>query len=152
MSRMSTSSRALSIEAMMEVTTTLSATSTSGSLDVPTASDELTKPIQLTTGNFDEHNPFWVPDGARIYFTTTRIDEPYYELPTTDIYSVPSSGGAAQKLTTIPMGIGDVALSPDGRRLAFHGEVTQPIRSYSQPDTWVMDLAPNASRAISRQI
>ena len=113
-------------------------------LDVPTASDELTKPTQLTTGNFDENNPFWVPDGARIYFTTTRIDEPYYELPTTDIYSVPSRGGEAQKLTTIPMQIGDVALSPDGGRLGFHGEATQPIRSYSQPDTWVMDLAPNA--------
>ena len=113
-------------------------------LDVPTASDELTKPTQLTTGNFDENNPFWVPDGARIYFTTTRIDEPYYELPTTDIYSVPSRGGEVQKLTTIPMEIGDVVLSPDGRRLAFHGAVTQPIRSYSQPDTWVIDLAPNA--------
>ena len=113
-------------------------------LDVATTSDELTKPKQLTTGSFDEYNPLWVPDGARIYFTTTRIDEPYYELPTTDIYSVPAGGGAVQKLTTIPMGIGDVVLSPDGRRLAFHGEVTQPIRSYSQPDLWVMDLAPNA--------
>jgi dipeptidyl aminopeptidase/acylaminoacyl peptidase len=113
-------------------------------LDVPTTSDELTKPTQLTTGNFDEADPFWMPDGARVYFTTTRIDEPYYELPTTDIYSVPSRGGDVQKLTTIPMGVDDVVLSPNGRRLAFHGAVTQPIRSYSQPDTWVMDLAPNA--------
>jgi dipeptidyl aminopeptidase/acylaminoacyl peptidase len=113
-------------------------------LDVPTTSDELTRPTQLTTGSFDETDPMWAPDGARIYFTTTRIDEPYYELPTTDIYSVPSSGGELQKLTTIPMAIGDAVLSPDGRRLAFHGSVTRPIRSYSQPDTWVMDLTPNA--------
>ena len=113
-------------------------------LDVPTTSDELTKPTQLTAGNFDETDPMWTPDGARIYFTTTRIDEPYYELPTTDIYAVPSSGGELQKLTTIPMAIGDAVLSPDGRRLAFHGSVTRPIRSYSQPDTWVMDLTPNA--------
>ncbi|HEX3236318.1 MAG TPA: S9 family peptidase [Gemmatimonadales bacterium] len=113
-------------------------------LDVPTTSDELTKPTRLTSGSFDESDPLWTPDGARIYFTTARIDEPYYELPTTDIYSVPSSGGELQKLTTIPMAIGDIALSPNGRRLAFHGSVTHPIRSYSEPDTWVMDLAPNA--------
>ena len=49
-----------------------------------------------------------------------------------------------KKLATVPMGIGDLALSPDGRRIAFHGSVTQPVRSYSQPDLWVMDLTPNA--------
>jgi len=113
-------------------------------LDVPTTSDELTKPRRLTTGEFDEAEPFWSHDGSRIYFITRRIDEPYYELPTTDMYSVPSAGGDLQKLATVPMGIGDLALSPDGRRLAFHGAVTQPVRSYSQPDVWVMDVTPNA--------
>jgi dipeptidyl aminopeptidase/acylaminoacyl peptidase len=112
-------------------------------VDVPTTSDELTKPKQLTTGEFNEAEPFWSHDGSRISFITRRIDEPYYELPTTDIYSVPSAGGDLQKLATVPMGIGDVALSPDGRRLAFHGAVTQPIRSYSQPDVWVMDATSN---------
>jgi dipeptidyl aminopeptidase/acylaminoacyl peptidase len=112
-------------------------------VDVPTTSDELTKPKQLTTGEFNEAEPFWSHDGSRISFITRRIDEPYYELPTTDIYSVPSAGGDLQKLATVPMGIGDVALSPDGRRLAFHGAVTQPIRSYAQPDVWVMDATSN---------
>jgi dipeptidyl aminopeptidase/acylaminoacyl peptidase len=113
-------------------------------LDVPTTSDELTKPAQLTSGDFDEHELIWSPDNSRLYFLTRRVDEPYYETPATDIYSVLSSGGSPEKLATVPMGIGDFVLSPDGRKFAFHGSVTQPVRSYSQPDLWVMDAAPNA--------
>jgi dipeptidyl aminopeptidase/acylaminoacyl peptidase len=113
-------------------------------LDVPTTSDELPKPVQLTTGDYDEGQLVWAYDNSRIYFLTQHIDEPYYEQPTTDIYSVPTAGGAAEKLATIPMGVGDLTLSPDGSKFAFHGSVTQPVRSYSQPDLWVMDAAPNA--------
>jgi len=113
-------------------------------VDVPATPDEVKKPTQLTTGNFDEREPVWTPDGSRIYFTTTRIDEPYYELPTADLFSVPATGGPPQKLATIPMGVADLSLSADGSRLAFHGAVTQPVRSYSQPDLWVMDATANA--------
>jgi dipeptidyl aminopeptidase/acylaminoacyl peptidase len=110
----------------------------------PASSDELPKPLQLTSGNFDEEQVVWARDGSRIYFLTERVEEPYYEPPHTDIYSVPAAGGKAEKLATIPMGIGDLVLSPDGRRFAFHGSVTEPIRSYSEPDLWVMDVAPDA--------
>jgi len=113
-------------------------------LDVPAASDDLAKPLQLTSGDYDEGEARWTNDGTRLYFLTTRIDEPYYDNGTTDIYSVSSTGGAPEKLATVPMDIGDLALSPDGRRIAFHGAVTQPVRSYSQPDVWVMDLVPNS--------
>jgi dipeptidyl aminopeptidase/acylaminoacyl peptidase len=113
-------------------------------IDVPSGSDNLPKPLQLTTGNFDEGGILWSNDGSRIYFVTQRVDEPYYELPRTDIYSVPSAGGDTEKLATVPMDIGDLVLSPDGRKLAFHGSIAQPIRSYSQPDLWVMDLASDA--------
>jgi dipeptidyl aminopeptidase/acylaminoacyl peptidase len=113
-------------------------------LDISAASDDLARPLQLTSGDYDEGEVRWTNDGARIYYLTTRIDEPYYDNGTTDIYSVSSAGGTPEKLTTIPMDIGDLALSPDGRRVAFHGSVTQPVRSYSQPDVWVMDIVPNA--------
>ena len=113
-------------------------------LDVPTTSDEFTKPVQLTRGNFDEGEIQWTQDGSRIYFLTTRIDEPYYERPTTDIFSIASSGGVPAKLTTVAMDLGDFVLSPDGKRGAFHGSVTQPVRSYSQPDLWILDLSVNA--------
>jgi dipeptidyl aminopeptidase/acylaminoacyl peptidase len=113
-------------------------------LQLPTTSDELVNPVQLTTGNFDEVEVVWGRDSSRIYFLTNRVDEPYYELPATDIYSVPSAGGNSEKLATVPMYIGDLALSPDNRKLAFHGSVAKPIRSYSQPDLWVMDVASDA--------
>jgi dipeptidyl aminopeptidase/acylaminoacyl peptidase len=113
-------------------------------LEVPTTSEELPKPVQLTSGNFDEGQLVWSHDSSRVYFLTQRIDEPYYELPSTDIYSVPSAGGNPEKFATIPMDIDDLVLSPDGRQLAFHGSVAQPIRSYSQPDLWVMEVAPEA--------
>src|SRR3984893_14674524 len=113
-------------------------------LDVPTTSDELTKLVQLTSGDFDEHELVWSHNNSRIYFLTQRIDEPYYELPTTDIYSVPSAGGSLERLATVSMNISDLVLSPDERNFAFHGSVTQPVRSYSQPDLWVMEVAPNA--------
>ena len=112
-------------------------------LQVPTIFDEPAKPVQLTGGDFDEREPVWSRDSSRIYFLTERIDEPYYELPTTDIFSVPSAGGNIEKLATVPMGIYDLVLSPDGGKFAFHGSVTQPVRSYSQPDLWVMDATPN---------
>jgi len=113
-------------------------------LEAPTDSDELLNPMQLTSGNFDDKDLLWSHDGVRIYFVTQRIEEPYYELPSADIYSAPAAGGIAEKLVTIPMGIRDLVLSPDGRRLAFHGSAAEPIRSYSQPDLWVMDVGVGA--------
>ncbi|MBV8050710.1 MAG: S9 family peptidase [Acidobacteriaceae bacterium] len=113
-------------------------------LDIPGAADDMPRPAQLTTGNYDEGELVWSRDGGRIYFLTQRIDEPYYELPSTDIYSVPAAGGNSEKLATVPMNVGDLALSPDGQKFAFHGAVAQPVRSYSEPDLWVMDVARDA--------
>ena len=113
-------------------------------VDVPSASDEIPKPVQLTSGNYGEEQMVWNRDGSRLYFLTRRVDEPYYEPPSTDIYSLPTSGGIPEKLATIPMGIYGLVLSPDGKQMAFRGSVTEPVRSYSEPDLWVMDIAQTA--------
>jgi dipeptidyl aminopeptidase/acylaminoacyl peptidase len=114
-------------------------------MDVPTTSDEPAKPQQLTSGNYDEGNVLWTSDGSHLYFLTSHVDEPYYETGSTDIYSIVSSAPASpEKLATVPMDIGNLTLSPDGRRFAFHGSVSHPIRSYTQLDLWVMDVTPNA--------
>lgn len=54
-------------------------------MEVTTAPDDPVKPTQLTSGNFDEREITWANDGARVYFLTSRVDEPYYEQPTTEL-------------------------------------------------------------------
>ena len=116
----------------------------------PRSAEEKVKPRQLTTGRFDEDNAIWSKDGSQIYFTSSRIDEPYYELPRTDLYSVPAAGGKPIKITTIDLntqfgpGGGALSLSPDGKQVAFVAATNQPINSYTEPDLWVLDLSPNA--------
>jgi len=116
----------------------------------PHNAGEKVKPRQLTTGRFDEENAIWSKDGSQIYFTSSRIDEPYYELPRTDLYSVAATGGTPTKLTTIDLNTqlgpdsGALSLSPDGKQIAFVASTTQPINSYTQPDLWILDLVPNA--------
>jgi len=119
-------------------------------VSAPRSAEEKVKPRQLTTGRFDEDNAIWSKDGSQVYFTSSRIEEPYYELPRTDLYSVPTAGGKATKITTIDLntqfgpGGGALSLSPDGKQVAFVAATNQPINSYTEPDLWVLDLSPDA--------
>ncbi|MGI9087894.1 MAG: S9 family peptidase [Chthoniobacterales bacterium] len=113
-------------------------------ISAPRSADEKVTPRQLTSGRFDEDELLWSKDGAQIFFSTSRVDEPYYQLPTTEIYSVAAAGGEPVKITTIEMGANGLALSPDGKRLAFVASANEPVNSYSQPDLWVVDLVTNS--------
>ena len=113
-------------------------------IPAPHNADEKVQPKELTSGRFEEGNIVWSKDGSQIYFVSLHVDEPYYEQPQTELYSIPATGGNATKLTTIAMDVGELALSPDGKQLAFTASVTQPVNSYTQPDLWVVDLTANA--------
>ncbi len=110
----------------------------------PRTGDEKVTPKQLTSGRYDEGGAFWSKDSSRVYFESDQIDEPYYELASTTIYSVAASGGTPEKFTSFAMGAGAFSLSPDGKQLAMIAASSQPIRSYSQPDLWVMDMNAGA--------
>ena len=113
-------------------------------IQAPRNADEKVQPKELTSGRFDEGNVVWSKDGAQIYFVSLHVDEPYYEQPKSELYSIGANGGNATKLNTIEMDLGNLSLSPDGKQLAFIASVTQPVNSYTQPDLWVVDLTPNA--------
>ena len=113
-------------------------------IQAPRNADEKVHPKQLTFGRFDEGNIVWSKDGTQIYFVSLHVDEPYYEQPKSELYSISANGGSATKLNLINMDLGNLSLSPDGKQLAFVASVTQPVNSYTQPDLWVVDLTANA--------
>ena len=101
---------------------------------------------QITFGEFDEGEPVWSNDGSRLYFTSNRRLEPYYETAGPELFSVPANGGSIVKVASIDGDIGTIAISPDGKRIAFTGSLNgKPVRSYDQSDLFIMDAAPGSA-------
>jgi dipeptidyl aminopeptidase/acylaminoacyl peptidase len=107
-------------------------------------------PRPVTSGAFAEDNPAWSRDGQRLFFTSSRVKEPYYAAPDADLFSVPAAGGDVQKAADIDGPIGDYALSADGRQVAFVGFLNaRPERSYDQPDLFVAEVGTAPARNLT---
>lgn len=114
-------------------------------------------PWQMTAGRYSVDGYAWHPSSNQIYYTSEHVDEPYYDLPHNEIYRVDTpSGDAASGEKTPPLSVlvakltfdaSGLAISPDGRHVAFHGEdqpLTKP-RSHQQADLFVMNIDPRQS-------
>ncbi len=112
---------------------------------VPANPQELPEPKQLTSGNFSEQDIEWAPDGSTVYFISTRDLEPYYRVPQNSVYSVAATGGGIVEVAKLSPGtLQAISISPDGKRLAAFGNLSEPVRSFTQSALWVVDLAPGA--------
>ena len=104
---------------------------------------------QVTTGEFSESDIVWSRDGSKIYFTSNRVREPYYEPPHDEIYAVKAAGGDIAKVAGIDGSIHAISLSPDGSHIAFVGSLNRgdglPQRSYSQPDLFITPVEPGGA-------
>ena len=107
------------------------------------------KAKQITTGEFDESELLWSRDSAKIYFTSERTREPYYDPPQSEIFAVSTTGGSVTKIAATGGPVGNLALSPDGTHLAFVGELNPGDgviqRSYSQPDLFLTAVEPGST-------
>src|ERR1700733_6621472 len=110
-------------------------------------------PWQVTAGRFGVSDFVWSPSSNDIYYTSEHTDEPYYDLPHNEIYVLDPPADAASKgekdpppmstlVAKLEFGASGRTISPDGKKLAFHGDA-QPLtkpRSHQQPDMFVLDL------------
>ena len=110
-------------------------------------------PWQVTAGRFAVSDFVWSPSSNDIYYTSAHMDEPYYDLPHNEIYVLDPPADAATKgekdappmstlVAKLEFGASGLTISPDGKKLAFHGDA-QPLtkpRSHQQPDMFVLDL------------
>jgi TolB protein len=70
-----------------------------------------------SAGNWDDEEPQWSPDGARIAFSSTRAGGRNF-----DIYVMQADGSAVTRLTDHPAADQDPAWAADGRSLFFTSE------------------------------
>lgn len=119
------------------------------SIAVPAAPDQESEPEQLTTGIFDEDGPRWAPDGSRIYFTSTRVSEPYYNPEVLTIYWIAPGGGEFHKVTSMEAGFGGMAISPDGKWIGFEAAPSKPVVSYSETHFYVVSAEGGEPRRAS---
>ena len=98
---------------------------------------------QITEGNdWNDSDPQWSPDGARIAFVSNRTGKEYDENRNTDVWVVPAEGGALTKISDHDEADNQPRWSPDGKWIAFTGEV----HDRDHPKIW---LAPSTGGAAS---
>jgi dipeptidyl aminopeptidase/acylaminoacyl peptidase len=112
----------------------------------------------LEAGVQGDNSPRWSPDGRYLAFLSSRpVSEPSSS-GDSQIFVVPSTGGAAKRITHIPGGVSWFAWSPDSSMIAFlapdtpnsgpAGDSSSPIlidQSFTPARLWVVNVATGQS-------
>ncbi|QWP79007.1 S9 family peptidase [Lysobacter sp. K5869] len=72
-------------------------------------------PKRLTPDGWSVNSPAFSPDGKTVYFLSSKGGS-------SQLYSLPLSGGAPKQLTAFDGDVGGFQISPDGKRVAFNAE------------------------------
>jgi dipeptidyl aminopeptidase/acylaminoacyl peptidase len=90
---------------------------------------------QVTSGDFDDDEPAWSPDGARIAFTSNRSQPDPDRTYNTDIWIVSADnrdkGAHPVQVTTNPGEDHQAAWSPDGKWFAYSTQLEPKLFQYA---------------------
>jgi dipeptidyl aminopeptidase/acylaminoacyl peptidase len=112
-------------------------------------------PWQLTSGRFGVEEYLWSPQSSTIFYTSTHEEEPVYEeLPHNSIYALAAPTGANHPkeqpavifTDDLKLAARGIALSPDGKHLAFHASDEKRPISHQQTDLFLIDLTDSSGK------
>jgi dipeptidyl aminopeptidase/acylaminoacyl peptidase len=71
---------------------------------------------RLTSHSAKDFNPRWIPDSGSVLFLSTRSGS-------SQVWRIHIDGGEAEQITDEPLDVGNLLVSPGGKRIAFTMEV-----------------------------
>ena len=109
-------------------------------------------PRQLTSGDFNHGGSIaWSADSRKVYFSGNRHADAELNLRNTEIYSVGLDGGEITALTDRDGPDDNVAVSPNGRMLAWTG-YDDRVRSYQITRLYVMNADGSERRELLAEL
>ena len=111
------------------------------------------EPQQLTSGDWDDRDPAWSPDGSHIAFASSR-GEDRWSLPCFDLYTLGIENGSAGELARITDGTlscSSPSWSPDGNAIAFYGALRLHSVSHNELYTIAAGARLGEARGLSHE-
>ena len=103
---------------------------------------------QVTTGNFHHRGtPVWSKDGKYLFFSTNRNEDWEYDFRNSEIYRVSVLDGEIISLTDRKGPDGGIAISPDGKKLAYVG-FNDKVQTYQITRLYTMNTDGTGKKEI----
>lgn len=106
---------------------------------------------QITTGDWDDSDPRWSPDGSQIVFVSNRTKDADSNR-NSDLFVVSAAGGEPRKLTNNPGPDSSPDWSPDGKWIAYSTEIRPELFYYDMSILAVIPAAGGEPRLLTNDL